>query len=155
MTTGNEREVTYNLANKVTRIQSGANTVDFLYGADGNRVVQEATGGGSTARTVYVGLGGTGKSIYERTSKDGGFEHTHFLYAGGAHGGNAFALKIVKEPAAGMGSASTSMAFYHTDHLGSVTAVSNEQGHVVTAAQPGGAAPTAAGNDPWGRTTVT
>jgi RHS repeat-associated protein len=143
-------EVTYNLANKVTRIQSGGNSVDFLYGADGNRVVQETTTGTSIARTVYVGLGGTGKSLYERTAKDGGFEHTQFLYAGGAHGGSAFALKIVKQPAVGMGSPSTSMAFYHTDHLGSVTAVSDEQGHVATAGQPTGAQPTTAGYDPWG-----
>src|SRR4029079_7987869 len=95
----------------------------------------------STARTVYVGLGATGKSMYERTTKDGIAEHTHFLYAGGANGDSAFALKIVRQ-----GAPKPTLSFYHYDHLGSVTAVSDEQGHVVT----DGGAPTVASYDPWG-----
>lgn len=48
---------------------------------------------------MYVGLGGTGKSLYERTTyeKTGQKEHVHFIYAGGAHGGNAFALRVITE----------------------------------------------------------
>ncbi|HXU04768.1 MAG TPA: RHS repeat-associated core domain-containing protein, partial [Polyangia bacterium] len=60
-------------------------------------------------------------------------------YAGGAHGGNAFGIKIVRQTSA-------SLSFYHFDHLGSVTAVSDENGHVVTT----GGAPTVASYDPWG-----
>ncbi|HXT99775.1 MAG TPA: RHS repeat-associated core domain-containing protein, partial [Polyangia bacterium] len=142
MLSGNNREITYNLANKVAHIQSGANGVDFLYDADGNRAVQETSDGGTIARTVYVGLGETGKSIYERTTKDGVAEHTHFLYAPGVHNGNAFALKVVRQGA-------PTLSFNHFDHLGSVTAMSDDRGHVVSATQPGGT-PTVAGYDPWG-----
>ena len=75
MTSGHERTVDYNPANKAIHIDShpatsqgnDTGTVDFVYGADGNRVAQIAgTKDGSVARTVYVGLGGTGKSMYER-----------------------------------------------------------------------------------------
>src|SRR5204863_2458982 len=110
-------------------------------------VVQDATEGNATARTIYVGLGATGKSFYERTTRDDGtVEHTHFLYAPGAHNGNAFAIKVVHGSQAG---APASLSFNHFDHLGSVTAVSDEQGHVTSGAWAGGFA-TAAGYDPWG-----
>ncbi len=145
MKVGGGREVDYDLANRVVHIQGETSAVDFIYGADGNRVVQEATGAGSTARTVYVGLGATGKSMYERTTHgDGTVDHTHFLYAPGAHNGNAFAIKVVQA-----GGTSPTMSFNHFDHLGSVTAVSDERGHVVSAGW-GGAAATVAGYDPWG-----
>jgi len=147
MLTGGDRSVAYNLANKVVSIQSAAAGVNFIYGADGKRVVQETTGGGSTARTVYVGLGATGKSIYERTTRDDGtVEHTHFLYALGEHGGNAFAIKVLRGT---QGDGAQNMSFNHFDHLGSVTAVSDDEGRVVNAAWGGGGA-TVAGYDPWG-----
>jgi RHS repeat-associated protein len=140
------RLIRWDLANKVTRIQSGGNFADFIYGADGNRVVQETSGGGHTARTIYVGLGATGRSLFERTRRDDGtVEDTHFLYAPGEHNGNAFAIKV----AHGMSLSSPTMSFNHFDHLGSVTAVSDEQGQVVNAAW-GGANATVAGYDPWG-----
>src|SRR5262249_49465082 len=65
MTSDANRSVSYNPANMVVHLQSTApsqsGTVDLMYGADGNRVVQVATSGGTTSRTVYVGLGPTGK----------------------------------------------------------------------------------------------
>jgi len=68
------------------------------------------------------GSGGTGKSIYERTTyvKTGKKEHVHFVYAGGAHGGNAFALRVVTEDQSGDPPPPTTK-YYHFDHLGSVT----------------------------------
>jgi RHS repeat-associated protein len=172
MTGGSDRTMTYNGANKVTQIGrtsaaqgGGTDVVRFAYGADGNRVVQsagtmaaESTEFTEAARTVYVGLGGTGKSIYERTTKtpSGGtaaIEHVHFIYAGGVHGGNAFALRVVTEDtsAAGQTSSTASIAFKynHFDHLGSVTAMSDEMGKVVGLAS-GGANATAMGYDAWG-----
>ena len=141
------RSLRYNLANKVVHVANGSTGVDFMYGADDNRVVQEAVDANATARTVYVGLGATGRSLYERTTRNGTVDHTHFLYSGTDHNGNAFALKIVREtPAA---EPAVTMSFNHLDHLGSVTAVSDEQGRVVTG-ESGGAAATVASYDPWG-----
>lgn len=71
-------------------------------------------------------------------------EHVQFIYAGGSHGGNAFALRV----AASDGS-TAAMKYYAFDHLGSVTAISDELGHVVGAAQ-GGANATVMSYDPWG-----
>jgi RHS repeat-associated protein len=163
------KAITYNAANKVTHITSRpastsndtrTSVVDFVYGADGNRVVQlvGTADQGESARTVYVGMGGTGKSMYERTTHTttGATEHVHFLYAGGAHGGNAFAIRVVT-PATQTGSNSSNdpqsnptvaMHYQHFDHLGSVTASTDEYGRVVGAS--GGANTTVLGYDSWG-----
>jgi RHS repeat-associated protein len=152
LVSGNNRTISYNSMNKTVEIQSDAPsptaTVDFIYGGDGNRVVQSATSAGTTARTVYVGLGATGKSLYERTSTTIGHntttEHVNFIYAGGAHGGNAFALRVLADDGT-----ATATKYYNFDHLGSVTAMSDEEGHVVSDAT-GGANATVFGYDPWG-----
>jgi RHS repeat-associated protein len=161
MTVGNDHKVSYNPFNKVSHIEGKLNapggsspTVDFVYGADGNRVVQRTgtTAGDETARTVYVGMGGTGKSMYERTTGRLTTEHVHFLYAGGVHGG-AFALRVVTEANQDGGGSTSSeptmaMRYQHFDHLGSVTASTDENGRVVGAS--GGADTTVFGYDAWG-----
>jgi RHS repeat-associated protein len=142
MTNGAGRNITYNPSNKPTTVQNGTGEVDFVYGADGNRVVQIATTASSSERTVYVGLGATGKSLYERTRfGDGSTEHVHFIYAGGVHGGNAFAIRLESS-----GGASPSTSYYHFDHLGSVVAMSDERGQVTTT----GAQATVFDYDAWG-----
>jgi RHS repeat-associated protein len=156
---GGGRSFGYNPSHKPIHIESAptspqgndAGDVDFVYGADGNRVVQIATplGGDSSsaARTIYVGLGGTGKSLYERTTSPGKTEHVHYLYAGAAHGGSAFALRVVTE--AGASAATTTTKYNHFDHLGSVTAMSDDAGHVITP-DWGGPDATVMDYDPWG-----
>ena len=90
---GNGRTVTYNSVNKPVSIESapavsqGNDTgrATFVYGADDNRVVQTTgpSAGGSEARTVYVGMDGTGKSTYERTTRGGStVEHVQFTTPG-------------------------------------------------------------------------
>jgi RHS repeat-associated protein len=145
LTSNGSRSVTYNPSNKVTGIDGGGASVSFVYGADGNRVVQSVTSGSATTRTVYVGLGATGKSLYERTTtQGGGAKNLHYIYAGGVHGGNAFALRVLDAGGAPAGS-----QYYSFDHLGSVTAMSDESGRVATA-QSSGTSATVFGYDPWG-----
>jgi hypothetical protein len=105
------------------------------------------TGGSGVVgeRTLYVGLGATGKSLYERTKRGGTTEHVHFLYAGASHGGNAFALRVVTESSS---SVSAEMKYYHFEHLGSVTAMSDEIGHVADGEQGVGGG--TLGHDAWG-----
>jgi RHS repeat-associated protein len=163
---GTGKAVTYNSANKVTNITSSPpstsnattdNAVAFIYGADGNRVVQSVgTAQGGSARTVYVGLGATGKSVYERTTRGTTVEHVHFLYAGGAHGGNAFALRVATTASTTQDSSRDQPAappvatkYYHFDHLGSVTATSDDMGNVAGPAS-GDADTTMFGYDAWG-----
>jgi RHS repeat-associated protein len=154
LTSNGSRSATYNASNKVIHVESDpavsqgndTGSVDFMYGADGNRVVQTVTTGGVMSRTIYVGLGATGKSLYERvtTTKPGGqTKHVHFIYAGNVHGGNAFALRVVDA------SGGVSRQYYNFDHIGSVTAMSDDKGRVATA-QASGSSATVFGYDAWG-----
>ena len=148
LTSGNGHTVTYTRSNKAQHIvPDSGDAVDFVYGADDNRVVQLVGEDGATSRTVYVGNGATGKSLYERTARGAATEHVHFIYAGDAHGGSAFAMKIVSSD--GAGGLTSKERYYHTDHLGSVTATSDEQGRVIDAAW-GGPDATTMGYDAWG-----
>ena len=128
LTNTSSRSVMYNPSNKVVHVDSDpvpsqghdTGSVDFMYGAGGNRVVQSVTSGGVTSRTVYVGLGGTGKSLFERTTKTGAAtQDVHFIYAGSAHGGNAFALRVLDDNTG----SPLANRYYSFDHLGSVTAM--------------------------------
>jgi len=146
LTSNANRTVSYNSMNKALTIVSepAGSQVEFVYGADGNRVVQNVTAGATTARTVYVGLGGTGKSLYERTIRNGVAEHVHFIYANGAHGGNAFAVRVLADD----GSV-TSNRYFNFDHLGSTTTISDDIGHVASVATAGAGAGVL-GYDAWG-----
>ena len=148
LTSNGSRTVAYNSSNKITDIESvggsGA-SVGFMYGADGNRVVETVTSGGSTTRTVYVGLGATGKSLYERTTTGANTKtHVHYIYAGNVHNGNAFALRVLDDSGAPLDS-----KYYSFDHLGSITAMSDQNGRVATV-QTAGTAATVFSYDPWG-----
>jgi RHS repeat-associated protein len=161
---GTGKIITYSPANRVIHISdkpgsvsndTRTNIVGFMYGADGNRVVQSVGTDlqSDMARTVYVGLGDTGRSIYERTTRGSTIEHVHFIFAGSAHGGNAFALRAITEDTSAPGQSSSTdsptMKYNHFDHLGSVTAMSDEMGKVLGPAW-GGTNATALGYDAWG-----
>jgi RHS repeat-associated protein len=148
ITHNSNRSFAYNSANKVTAIQSdqsGGPNVTFMYGAEGNRVVQAVTNGGKTSRTVYVGLDGTGKSFFEQTTTHGApSQYVNFIYAGASHGGNALAVRVMTD-----GGVVSANRYYSFDHLGSITAMSDEQGHVA-ATETSSLAATALGYDAWG-----
>jgi RHS repeat-associated protein len=127
----------------------GGETADFVYGADGSRVLQnvESEDPTRTGRTVYVGLGATGRSLYERTVKNGITEHVQYLYADEAHDGNPFGIFVTS--GATPDSLTTTFRAYHRDHLGSVTAMSDESGHV-QGPQWAGTDADVLGYDAWG-----
>ena len=146
LTNYNTRTITYNAHNKAIQMSGGGVTVKEAYGGDDNRVVQIMTDGTTTTRTVYVGLGGTGKSMFERVTTTvgatSGVQYTNFIYAGDAHGGNAFAVRVM-----GSDGSTTSTRYLTFDHLGSTTAVSDEKGHI---ASETGSDTQLLGYDPWG-----
>jgi RHS repeat-associated protein len=150
VTSGGGRSYTYNSSNRAVHIDGDASTglspgsVDFVYDSDDNRVIQIASSNGATARTLYVGMGATGKSLYERTTNsDGSVQHVEFIYAGSYHKGNAFAVRVV--PASG---STPTTQFYNFDHLGSVTAMSDQTGQVLGASS--GSSSTLMNYDAWG-----
>jgi hypothetical protein len=73
-------------------------------------------------------------------------EHAQFIYADGVHGGNAFALRVVTD---GGSAAPPALRFNLFDHLGSVTAVSDETGQV-TGGDPGDPTPSVLSYDACG-----
>lgn len=157
LTVGNSRVVDYNASNKPTRIVSappvsGGNDsglARFSYGADDARVLQviEAPSGSGTAeaRTVYVGLGSRGRSAYERTTTGSKVEHSQFVYG---PDGNLIAIRTTTTHVAATSEAR--FAFFHHDHLGSITAISDETGHVVDAVWGNGKDSANLGYDAWG-----
>ena len=158
MTNDGLRAIAYNPSNKVVEIDSEQasasttlGTVKFMYGADGNRVVQSVTSGTTNSRTVYVGLGGTGKSLYERTTTSdtntsdptgGAVQHVYSSTQGELTGEmhSRFACSTIQ--------AHLRRAGITTSLFGSVTVMSDEQGHVATT-QSSGLDPVALGYDAW------
>jgi RHS repeat-associated protein len=88
------------------------------------------------------------KSIYERTVRGSTTEHVQFIYAGGAHGGSAFAQRVITEEGTAP-PAPAAIKYNHFDHLGSITATSDEIGHVVRPG-PGVTDPGVMSYDAWG-----
>ena len=149
-TSDGARSYTYNGSNRVTHIHTTSPTgfvppsIDYMYDADDNRVVQDVSDGTGNKRTLYVGLGATGKSVYERTTNpDGSVQHVEFIYTGAYHNGNAFAVRVV--PASG---STPTTQFYGFDHLGSVTAMTDQTGQVLGASS--GPDSTLMNYDAWG-----
>jgi RHS repeat-associated protein len=150
---GNGRTASYDSRNKPVEIVDSqrATRIEFSYSADGDRVLQFAsTLSGDDeidARTLYFGMGGTGKGIYERTIQGDDVTHTQFIYAMG----NTIAVRTVKTSASsGDVSRNAVMGFYHVDGIGSVTAISDEQGNVVDSTWGNVADATIMGYEPWG-----
>ena len=80
-----------------------------------------------------------GRASTSRQPPNRAIKHVHFIYAGGAHGGAAFALRVLDN-------SGESTGYYSFDHLGSITAMSDDQGHVSVT----GTDPTVFGYDSWG-----
>ena len=158
MLQGSGRAVTYSGSNKPLTIVGNGTSVGLIYGGDGTRAVQlVGSDPRSSPRTVYVGMGPTGASLLERTRYGDPqlgpvkTEYTQFIYAGNAHGGAPFAVRTMVDDNGiiigpdGVGE----MKYIHRDHLGSVTAMSDREGHVVDSAT-GGRNPGVFGYDAWG-----
>lgn len=106
---------TYNDANQLSAVQNcstGDLISEYLYDHTGQRVVERLYEGGQLVDTVYT----VGKR-YETHVVDGSREDTSYYRANEE-------LIARKNP-------DDSISFYHSDHLGSVTALTDEAGAVV------------------------
>ena len=145
MTDGAGRKIDYTTFNKPWKIEdsNSGSTVNFYYGADRSRVFKTANPNpnGQKEYTFYVGLGATGGTLYEQNTlvdASGNVtkrEHIHFIYAGGHHNGNAFAMKVFEElennnPQQANTVQYQGTEYYHRDHLGSVIAITDDLGTI-------------------------
>ncbi len=105
--------VTYSSFDKPITITKGDTELSFLYGPDRNRVKQTvSTNNGVESTKIYV------QGIYEIEVQDGSVTETHFV----SGGDGLVAIHTISDA----GTASTN--FVHTDHLGSIQSVTDENG---------------------------
>lgn len=155
------RDIDYSPFNKPVRIEENGVEVNFTYGAERSRVFKKAIDTeGNTEYTWYVGLGAEGGALYEQKARldvQGNVihrEHLHFIYAGGYHNGQPFAVHVLEEqennaPEVDNPVRYDGTEYYHRDHLGSVIAVVGEQGTIRD--QSGKVHAQLMSFDPWGK----
>lgn len=131
MLAGNGRSMTWTSYNYPQQITRGSSTESFLYTPERERVRRTSTENSWTTTTIYlnprIDLGGT----FEKTHRIFGglsntieYAYTHHIYAGGQ------VIGSVVTTVTGTGAA-TKTRYFHADHLGSLTAVTDAAGAVI------------------------
>jgi len=123
--TGWGRTITWNSWNMPTSITKSGKTYGFLYNSAHERVKQELPGAGGTTDIIYniSPRLDTGIHVEKRVKgSDGSIEYVHYLYAGNMPFGTVTTV--------GMGTI-LKTRYFHTDHLGSIIALTDEAGTVL------------------------
>ena len=116
------RKQFYTSFNMPQSMSQGTISTAFSYGPEHQRVKQVSSVQGAT---IYVNPGNEGALFFEKDVKPNGHvEQRSFINAGGQ------AVAIVKTTTVGS-STTTSTRYVHRDHLGSVTAITDENGTVL------------------------
>lgn len=115
MTTRNGYAITWTVDNLPSNISSAEGGSTFSYGPDGNRYAQSATFNGNTTNTTYIG------GLFEVVSTSTTTEYRHNIMADG----QIVAVHVITQS----GNAYTD--YLHADHLGSVDAITDDQGSVI------------------------
>ncbi|MHB1186400.1 RHS repeat domain-containing protein [Thiobacillus sp.] len=132
LTSGAGRSIAWTAWNMPASISSGGQTQSWLYGPEHSRYKFTAPGRTTWYLNPSVHTGGH----YERTQYTSGtVEHRHTLYGGG---------KPIGEVLTFDGGAPSQIRYFHSDQQGSITAVTNEAGVVITRFR----------YDPWGKQTL-
>ncbi|MEQ1662377.1 MAG: RHS repeat-associated core domain-containing protein [Thiobacillus sp.] len=135
LTAGAGRTVSWTAWNMPASITSGGNTQSWLYGPEHDRYKLTASGRTTWYLNPSVHTGGH----YERTQYTSGtVEHRVTLYGGGKPIGEVLTFTLPS------GTAPAQTRYFHSDAQGSITAVTNEAGVVITRYR----------YDPWGKQTL-
>src|SRR5713226_1408683 len=111
MITGAGRAISYTSFNKPAQINTGTDLTTFTYDPNDTRLVKTT----SANTTVYIG------KLYERATSGSLIEHKHYIYANG----ELIALHTERNDA------SQDTRYLHSDHLGSLVAITDESGNRV------------------------
>jgi RHS repeat-associated protein len=116
LTAGAGRTLTYTSFNMPLTINGSGYAYTYTYNADHERVrLQHSTLG----EFIYLHPAGKGQLLYERESRpDGVVEHKNYINAGGS----LVAVYLDRS------NSTSDTRYFHTDHLGSVTLITNDQG---------------------------
>ena len=126
-------------------VSRGENGIEYLYGPEQQRIRQVVSSPAGTATTYYLnGLDSLGLT-YEREQRSGGtVEHRHYLSAAGSVFGILnIKTKTIEGAGAGVQASPprTELRYLHRDALGSVGAITGEEGQLVERLA----------YDPWGK----
>ncbi|HZE86738.1 MAG TPA: hypothetical protein VE090_00890 [Methylomirabilota bacterium] len=108
----------YNEANQLKRVKLASNSAtlaEYVYDYNGNRMVKKNYTNGSLANTVYS----WNDSYKTKVINGGGTESTSYYFAN--------AQLITKKDNSG------NRTYFHNDHLGSTSVVTNQSGTVLEA----------------------
>ena len=112
----NNRSVAYTSFNLPSKIVQGVNTVTFDYDANHERFRQTASNGTTIYLNPRMDLGGH----FEQTTSGGVVENRHTVYAAGKAIAEVVTRGSVKQT-----------RYFHTDHLGSIDAVTDDNAIVL------------------------
>jgi len=127
LSSGAGRTVSWFGFNKVQSVSSGASTLNYLYDAEQERSQELYYKAGVLQRTtVYLNPGAGAGLYYEDESGLTGTKKKHYLSAGGATFG-----MIVCTATPCTSTSNTVTQYWHKDHLGSVSVVTDVGGAVV------------------------
>ncbi|HEX2886788.1 RHS repeat-associated core domain-containing protein, partial [Vineibacter terrae] len=116
MLTGSGRTLTWTSFNMPATIQRGANTLSFTYSPEHDRIKQV----GPSETTFYINDPASGVRV-EKQVGAGVTRWKNYIFAAGG------AVAVFYENSSGP----SQTRYFHKDHLGSITAITNEAGAVV------------------------
>ena len=122
-TSSDGRTITYTSFNKAKTLSNGAVTYSYAYGADHHRIRQ--TGPGHS--TVYINPRLDSGAHYEEETRNGQVEAKAYVYANG----QAIAVHTQTHPVNQPANVTATTRYLHTDHLGSIVAISDATGQAV------------------------
>jgi RHS repeat-associated protein len=114
--TGIGRTISYSSYNKPATITQGALTLSFADDVDHQRYKQTVMQGSTTTTTYYFDAFGVHSEVSIYSS--GGWQWNHYLMVGGSMVG----MRIERNDG------SVSLRYFHQDHLGSIAAITDENG---------------------------
>jgi RHS repeat-associated protein len=127
LTSGAGRSVQWFSFDKVSSITKGTTRLEYLYDAEYQRSRESYFLNNVLQRTtVYLNAGGGAGLFYEQETGVAGTKKKHYISAGGATIGM---IVCTVDPCTNV--ANTSTQYWHRDHLGSTSVVTNAAGAVV------------------------
>lgn len=127
LTTGAGRTTTWTASNMVKTVSAGNAGLRFNYSPERERFEEIYSRNGADQRaTVYISSAGGEGLFFEEETGPAGTKIKHYVRAGGA---TVAMIQCAASPCTALGNTSTQ--YWHDDHLGSVSAVTNSFGAVL------------------------
>ena len=121
MVSGGGRTLAYTSYNKPYDIQTGSSYSTFKYAPDQGRIVQTSDQAGEENTTIYLKPVDNSNTLYEKMTKNNVVTHKYYIYGGSGR------VAVHQERD---NSTPKETRYFHMDHLGSIDAITDENGAV-------------------------